>query len=218
MSRKKWIERVLEIVERMPNCCPDLRVASAYAERGYDDPESGYIVLANWNQHANGEIKADQTMPRVEKLLEYFGAEIEWSDEWHICDCGKCVRTSPDCHSWRPSYWLTDSEIICHECVVSDPTDYLEYLSGNPSAALTLEIDLNEHDYFKHIVDCETGWHSGQTDDPKKIAKSLYDIGVENFIFEIEENTQFYATWCVWVHKDELRRIKSYERKQRLAA
>lgn len=218
-NRSKWIARIIEISQSLPNICPDLCVASGYSEPGYETPESGFIVLANWNPvRFDSKDKSDNTMPRLEKVLEYFGAEIEWRDEWHICDCGKCVRTSPDSHGWKPSYWLTDSDIICHECVKDDPSEYLEYLQGNPSAALTIEIDLSEHDYTKHILGCKTGWHHGQKDDSKKIAKSLYDMGVENFIFEIDETTQFYTVWSVWIHKDELRRVKSYERKQRLAA
>jgi hypothetical protein len=218
-NRRKWIAKIIEISEGLPNVCPDLRVAYGYAEPGYDAPSSGIVVLADWNSRKfDSKVKADNTMPRLAKLLEYFGASLEWIDEWFVCDCGKCMRTSADSHGWKASYWFTGSNIVCAECVLSDPSDYLEYLQGNAEDALTLDIDLSDHDYVKFRANCETGWHYGQNDSPKEIAKSLQTMGIENFIFEIDEAQQFTVIWSVWIRIDELRRLKSYERKQRIAA
>jgi hypothetical protein len=218
-NRSKWIAKIIEISHGLPNVCPDLRVAYGYAESGYDTPNSGIIVLANWSSHKyNSKDKADNTMPRLAKLLEYFGASLEWIDEWFVCNCGKCVRVLPNSYDWKSSSWISDGEVICRECVLENPDDYLGYLQGNERAALTLDIDLAAYGYMKHKAGCKTGFHYGQNDSPVEIAKSLRSMGVENFIFEIDEAQQFTVVWSVWIHKDELRRVKSYERKQRLAA
>jgi hypothetical protein len=77
-ARNKWINKVLTIAQTMPHVCPDLSVAhNGYAEPGYETLESGVVVLANWNEHARGEAKAERTMPRLVNILEHFGAEIE---------------------------------------------------------------------------------------------------------------------------------------------
>jgi hypothetical protein len=41
--------------------------------------------------------------------------------------------------------------------------------------------------------------------DPKKIAKKLKEMGVERFIFVIDEVSQFYIDFAVWVHEDEVK-------------
>lgn len=219
-DRSRWIHKILEIAECMPHVCPDMQTASAYAEPGYSDPESGVIVFANWNKHGGYRLvdgqypkpdKADMTMPRLQALLEHFGAEIEWVDEWHVCECGKAVRTSADSYSWRPSYWMGDGFIKCAECVQADPTAYLEWLEGNEDAAVTLDVDLSEHGYVKLGDAYATGWHPGQTDNPSKVAEALREIDCERFIFEITENQQFSTHWAVWLPLDELKRYKSYK-------
>ena len=84
--------------------------ASEYAEPGYTNPAKG-ILFADWN-----------LFPRdIDRLLEFYGYEIGWSDEWSTCDnCGRAVRTSADCYSWSPSYTCQDGEITCTDCLVGD--------------------------------------------------------------------------------------------------
>lgn len=217
--RAKWISRILAIGQTMPHYWPDTDIATGYSEPGYSEPESGIVVLSNWNAHGyNSDEKSDQTMPRLSALLEYFGASIEWSDEWYTCSCGKCVRTTADSHDWTPSYWMYEGEIECCECVENDPSGYIEHLEGNEESALTMGfIDLSDHDYHRVNQDYETGWHYGQNDSPEKIAESLRDIGIERFIFEINESSMFYVTWSVWIHRDEFRIWKSSQRIKRAA-
>lgn len=87
----------------------NLEWASDYAEPGYKTPEKG-IVFADWN-----------VFPTVVcSILERYGYEIEWSDEWSICgDCGKAVRTQPDGYCWKP-YWnqelISNGEFCCLDC------------------------------------------------------------------------------------------------------
>jgi hypothetical protein len=113
----------LTIGQTMPSFWPDTATAQGYAEPGYSDSETGLVVLSNWNERGRSDnpSKADKTMPRLSALLEYFGAAIEWSDEWYTCSCGKCVRTTADSHDWTPSYWMYEGEIECCECVENDP-------------------------------------------------------------------------------------------------
>jgi hypothetical protein len=210
--RAGWISKILVIAQTMNNMCPDMQVArNGYAEPGYEALEGAPVILANWNCHARGEAKSDLTMPRLVDIFEHFGAEIEWCDEWAICECGKCVRTSPDSHGWKRYFWLNESagEIICGDCVKESPEDYIDYLEGNENAALTLDIDLTEYSYEKQTSSYITGWHEWQDDNPRDAAKKLRDLGVNNFIFQIDDTEQFSVTWSVWVHEDETHRLEA---------
>lgn len=90
---------------------------SGYAEPGYDDPDSGLIATGNWNPTWRGLEPDDQTMPRVARLLEKLGIELEWCDEWTFCTkCHKLVRTEANSYDWTPSYYELDGEIVCEEC------------------------------------------------------------------------------------------------------
>lgn len=217
MSRTGWIAKLLAIAETMPNVCPDMYAAQGYAEPGYSDPDTGIVVLANWNEahhdRSRKATKEELSMPRLQALLEHFGAAIEWSDEWYVCSCGKCVRAKPDSYGWTPSYWMYDGEIECAECVEKDPSGYLEFLTGNADAALTMDVNLREYGYKGVRVTYETGWHAGQTDDPHAVAASLEDLGVTKYIFQIDENRQFDTSWSVWVHKTEFHLVKNYKKK-----
>src|SRR5262249_11080147 len=99
--------------------------AAEYAEPGYDQPEKG-ILFANWNYFPRG----------VDSILERYGYQIEWSDEWSTCgDCGKAFRTQPDSYGWQPSYfWASDCEMLCKDCI--DMESYLESLEDKPRKAL----------------------------------------------------------------------------------
>jgi hypothetical protein len=103
-AMKKW-EAVRRLAERYSRDIQD--VAGEYAEPGYTNPETA-IVTANWNH-----IPA-----KVAKAFELLGCEIEWSDEWTTCqECGRMVRTEPDCWHWKPSYVIrNECELLCLEC------------------------------------------------------------------------------------------------------
>lgn len=167
----------------------NMGVAEAYAERGYTDPKRG-ILFANWNHFP----------PKVTDLLERMGYAIEWSDEWSTCDdCGKAVRTSPDSYGWRASFYLANEcEIICHECVTSDPDVYVEAHLNNTSKALTIDVDLAALGFERINADhFENGLHPGQNDDPKTIAKNVpagYD-----FVFAIPSVGQFDINFDLWI-------------------
>lgn len=110
--------------------------ATGYAELGY--PEEQLVAFANWNT------QGDDDAPELWlKLLESFGFECQWSDEWTTCgDCGLAIRTQPDSMWWEPSYRLvSDCEIVCLKCyndnhvVVEEEEEEVE---ENDSEGLTI--------------------------------------------------------------------------------
>ena len=212
-NARKRVQRVADICEASRGHMGYVQFHHAgYGEPGYDDPEIGIIATGNWNNddeydREKRERVVTSTLPkRVAELLEKLGVSIEWEDEWSECsDCGKLVRTSADSYSWQPSYVCGDGELLCHDCVEEDPEEHLKSLEGNPSVCNTLEnIDPTEHGYVAFNEDSyESGWHPGQTDDPKTVAKELRERGVSRFVFQLDENSQFYSRWSVFVHEDE---------------
>jgi len=97
------IEKLLDYAERFGHYT---QLVDGCCEPGYDDKP---VVLGNWNSETrwDGEkrITVNNVMPRIAKLLEKLGYEVEWEDEWTTCeDCGKATRSQPDSYSWQPSY------------------------------------------------------------------------------------------------------------------
>jgi hypothetical protein len=200
-SRVEWL---IAIAERMHY---DIRLADGCVEPGYDDKP---VAMADWNSktkynHETREHKIiDDTMTRLSKLFEKLGYSIEWEDEWEVCEnCGKTFRTQPDSYSWKPSYWMADCFCLCHECVKKDPADYIESFVGVETNAITLDIDLSEHGFHLHKGGLESGWHEGQDDNPKTIAKGLRSSGIEDFVFVLDSNGQFDIGFSVWVRDEE---------------
>ena len=202
MSR---LELLIAIAERMGY---DISFASGCVEPGYGDKP---IVLGNWNdrteynQKTNERKVVHKTMPRLAKLFEKLGYEVEWEDEWGVCvECGKAFRTQPNSYSWKSYYWQSECECVCGDCVKRDPTDYLEWLNGHSNRALTFDIDLSEHGYEKYNHDnYETGFHPGQNSNPKAVAKELRDKGITDYIFVIDSVGQFNCDWDCWLKKAE---------------
>jgi hypothetical protein len=220
------MNRVNSLIERMSenqkyriahSRIQDIRLCSSYAEPGYDDPDSGCIAFGNWNSITrwNRETKTsetiDETMPKLAKLLERMGVELEWIDEWaECCDCGRAVRTEPDSYSWIRSYVDTDDGTCCEECTAKHATYYLESIEGNDSAALTLEsINPTEHDYVLLESGFENGCHSGQDSDPGTIGRSLREMGITRYFFKLDSVRQFDVSFSVYVHTSEFESIDS---------
>ena len=184
-----------------------------YAEPGYD---GDLVAVGNWNNVDRYDsvekkrVEVSNFPERVGKILEKLGFETEWSDEWTSChDCGKLVRTSPDSYSWTPSYAIVNEcELLCHECIADDPTSYLEDHEDNPNTAITIDdIDPADYGYTKINEDrYEAGWRSGQTDDPKEIAKALAEEGWTRIIFKITGQGQFDTKFDVYGIMKEWRR------------
>ncbi|MCK9571432.1 hypothetical protein M0R72_20960 [Candidatus Pacearchaeota archaeon] len=197
------VEKLLDYAERFGHY---IQLVDGCCEPGYDDKP---VVLGNWNSETrwDGEkhITVNNIMPRIAKLLEKLGYEIEWEDEWSVCeDCGKAIRAEPDSYSWQPSYaTIGDCIIICHDCIKSNPVDYLEELSGNPEKCLTFDIPLDEYGYVMYDCGYEVGWYQGQNANPKKIVKELRAKGITDFIFVMDDVNQFDCEFSVWVKQPE---------------
>jgi hypothetical protein len=82
----------------------------------------------------------------------------------------------------------------------------LEEYEGECRKALSpdLGIDPTEHGYKLVLDDLENGFHYGMDADPKVIAKEMENLGVSRFLFAIKSNSQFYTTFQLYVHEDEL--------------
>jgi|SRR5215469_1199077 len=218
----KLVFNIIEKLQNHPNhqisnWANEVQWHEDYAEPGYSCGKHG-VVTGNWNNideydPATKTRRDISDIPeRLSRVLEKLGVEIEWSDEWTSCSgCYKIVRTSGDSYSWQPSYVYGDGEIYCHDCISDDPDSHLESLEDNPDTCNTIEdIDPADYGYVKVNEDSyETGWHPGQTDSPHQIAKDLRAKKVYRFLFNLDENSQFYSRWSVYVHKDEIDLLKS---------
>jgi hypothetical protein len=164
------------------------------------------LTWPKWQRGRNVEIGTDTTAPRLAKIFEKQGYEIEWSDEWSVCpDCNKAFRTSGDSYHWQPHFaTIDDCECICGDCIKSDPKEYLESLADDWCKCETLGIDLSQWGYVEHQVDQETGFHPGQTADPEKLLEAYRESGgMGRVIFQLDSTGQFDAEWSMWVERSE---------------
>lgn len=196
LKRKPHCDSNPDYVRRANEAIENLEWSKEYAEPGYTNPDKA-ILFANWNIFSN-----DAT-----NLLEKYGYDIQWSDEWSTCgDCGKAVRTSPDSYGWQPSYVImNDCEIVCIECLKDDPTDYLQSIEDNPKQALNLRgIDPSQHGYELIKGEFESGMHQGQNDKPEKIFAELVQAGHKRILFSVDTVGQFDMQFSVWKHIQEV--------------
>jgi hypothetical protein len=184
------------------NRIEDIQWSHDYAVgQGYSLDGKKGIVFSNWNnvQHRVPEPKywedTNDVMKRLFDILERAGYECEWSDEWTTCnDCGKALRTSYD---WQPAYHCDDNGILCNECL--DPETVLESLEDNPKTANNNpHIDPAEYGYELIEDKFESGFHLGQTDDPKKIFARLQEKGYSRILFNIDRVQQFDTRFSVY--------------------
>lgn len=197
------------------NSINEISIYDDYCEPGYSlGSDKKFIALGNWNRTSVYDhkqktiIEIDRIMPDLcEELEEKCSCEIEWIDEWEMCpDCGKIYRISPNSYGWKPYYHtFKDDGSLCGDCIKETPHEYLEELIGNHRKCLTFDIDLEEEGYIKFTdKEFENGLHPGQNDSPKNVSKTLKKNGIDNFIFELDEVSQFYVTFTVWIHEDEI--------------
>ena len=181
---------------------------------GSGDPDV-LVVVANWNEEDTWDAETrtrtvvDSSLRDIGNLLQAAGlnVELDWSDTVTRCgDCGKAISTNPTSYGWTPPYAVVDSDILCRSCIQGNPSDYLSSLEVEADRALmpSLEINLSDHGYLKIDADYETGFHPGQNDSPKEVAKKLKALGLSKYIFEITDSGQFDISWTVWISRDEL--------------
>lgn len=183
--------------------------SEGYAEPGYTDPECGVIALGNWNRvtkYVDGKFETiDNTPARLGELFEKMGIELEWADEWVECDeCSKLIRSSPNSYGWQFNGWIGECHIMCADCVLKDPEDYLNELEGDSSKAITMDLDPEKHGYTLLEDKFENGWYGGQSANPTVIAKSLEQLGIYRYLFKVDDVGQFDMQFSVYVHDSEL--------------
>jgi hypothetical protein len=155
-----------------------------------DAGEKG-VLIANWNYFSR----------EAGRLLEQYGYELLWSDTTSTCDeCGIAIETQPGFYGDTPSYVIGDCEIICANCLKDNPESYLESLEDDPNRALNVRgVKLAEHGYIKLEDGFESGFHPGQTDNPRKIYDRLKDK-YRHIVFAVDSAGQFSIEFSVW-HK-----------------
>jgi hypothetical protein len=214
----KLVFSLLEAWERIPqqNASEADRRKSSFANEiqwfgeyadGSDAPKG--IVAADWNDadYYDPETKTRVTYPerlqsRLGRVFEKLGVEIEWSDMISSCGgCGKCIRTEPDSYGWRPDFIVTDGDILCSECAEDDAETLLEEAEGGTWNNET--IDPAQHGYVALPEEYETGWHPGQTDDPRKVLRALEAKGITRALVVIKDVGQFDSKWIIMVHESE---------------
>lgn len=161
-----------------------------YGEPGYSDPERG-IIFCNWNPIPK----------RIYAYLEEAGYSLEWSDEWTIDYANnKAYRHSPDSYGWIQQFVYTeDGELLTPDDSIDEWLEEFQMTDkAHPHRALPdwiTEEDLTERGYSKIGDDYESGFHPGQTDDPRKIAERAFESGARSVVFRVKENSQFYVVF-----------------------
>jgi hypothetical protein len=183
--------------------------AREYAEPGYGRNVSAElgILFGNWNDRdrwnpeTNLRDITDRRPSRFSAIAEHIGYELEWSDEWSTCDdCGKAVRTSPDCYAWQPYYRIVDDcSIVCNDCI--DWAAELESAQDNPDTAVPTDCNPAEYGYIRlsEPRQYEHGFHPGQTDNPAAILKAIHATGKSGVIFRIADKGQFDVHFETWI-------------------
>ena len=167
------------------------QVYDSYAEPGYDEPESG-IITGDWN-NASREL--------VEELEE-LGFDLAWLDEWVCCDgCYKLFRTSPNSYGWLMYGAIFDGFALCGDCILEDPSEYIESRMNKTRTAVMPFVDLESLGWERHNGQYEYGLHPGQNDEPGRIAATLpSDV---DFVFQIDMTGQFDTAFSLWTRPKE---------------
>lgn len=112
---------------------------------------------------------------KIEKLCKRLFDSVDWSENWCRCDhCGVMVNSMPGYYGDQLDYKiLNDCEIICRDCLKDNPEWLIDdYMNSREKAvpswfkSFAIEAGFNE----LYPYDFESGFHYGQTDDPKKVA------------------------------------------------
>ena len=191
-------------------------VAYEYGEPGYGGiarPER-LVVLGNYWCRCGTPAELhtyDSHHPLAWQALEDSGIAFEWSDEWMVdYDSGKAYRTKADSYSWQPSVvrdweyddWLTPDTPIA---------EWIEWAANDPERCLLSNLhgpgDLYDQGFREwkgadhYGRGYESGWHPGQTDDPKQVlaeVKMYFEPHHVDVVFCITENSQFYTRWAAF--------------------
>lgn len=208
---------VSAVVERMQDHGADY--CDEYGEPGYR-ADAGVILGYYWCHCEHGPEGTDDTgrgklhaldyhYPRLFAALEDQGWELEWSDEWIVDhNASKCYRTQANSYSWQSSILWTDGEFLTPD----DGIDaWVDEVVDNPDRCLSSHVwsvgDLRGAGFVPWPDDDETyesGWHPGQTDDPRDITARIREErgeGVE-IVFYLNGVGQFDIRFTAWIRED----------------
>lgn len=172
----------------------EIYCSNIYCEPGYST-QHNWVVVGDFNpsDSSNGG-----GFERACDMLERICA-LEWFDEWATCDeCGKLVRTSPDSYHYTPFYHITESAIVCLDCL--DHAEYLEEILNNPLSACMPGVDPEQHGFTLYVGGFESGFY-GTMDDPKKIAEKI-PAGLD-YVFKLDSSSQFAIQFSVYVRDNQ---------------
>lgn len=171
----------------------DFFICDKCADYPHDIPDAG-ILIGNWNNVSD----------RLQDYLDQAGFDLFYDDEYIIdYNDSTCYRICADSYDWKPLYILNDwtnGEIIPIKDIEQDPDladEYIiDYLMNNDRAVSKADIEKDlDRLGFKSIEDqFESGFHYGQTDDPRKILKHYNDLGYD-LVFSGYDSSQFYITF-----------------------
>lgn len=198
LEEKLWLIEDDEKTEKLlQELCDDgAEYCGQYGEQGYTNPKK-FIILHNWN---NVEQK-------IQDYFEAIGCELEWNDEWIIDhENDKAYRTSANGYDWQSQIAHTESgELLTPDSSIEDWIDFCKVEQGdnvtNCLRYFTSDSDIESLGYIKYNENSfESGWHAGQTDDPQKIAKQIFDNveNCESVVFKLDENSQFYSKFSAF--------------------
>jgi len=192
-------------------------------ERGEIDYYNGYapgsgdpdviVVTADWNEDTEYDPETrerrviDDSLHRLGDLLGNIpGVVIDWSDGVSMCGgCNRAIETQPTSYGWTPPYFITDGDILCTGCIQDDPQPLLDELQGTTGTlSPALNINLGAHGYTQIPSEFQSGFHPGQNDSPQAVANLLGQLGLEHYIFAVDDVGQFDSSWSVWVEDQEL--------------
>lgn len=170
-------------------------IVEGYGEPGYTLSKGKLgVALGDWNDVEKA------VLDEINKVYD-----IEWGDEWTVCENRKAWRIEADSYGWLPSIVrLEDGTLITRDDIqnLSAREQYIEeYLLNNHRHAdiFGLDITLKSLGFEKLAKEYATGLHRGDDDSPEKVYKSLrarYDV-----VFQVEAKDQFTVGWAVWVRE-----------------
>jgi hypothetical protein len=171
----------------------------------FTDQSGRYYDTANFRRDSVDRCKKDiatkTAIARIGELAEKAGIDTEWSDTHTGCyDCNRLIQTEPDCYSWTPQFKVGDGWILCKDCLLEDPEQYLtDCLLNNSDNADTFDVDLSAIG-FVELSDGESGFHPGQTDNPRTMVESV-PKGFD-YVFQIDNTGQFDTRFSLWIRPD----------------
>lgn len=119
------------------NTLEGIEWAEGYANEG-ETPDLG-VYKGNWNglDTYNTALRVREDLPggrwpeHLGRRLERAGAEVEWCDEWSLCDqCNRFVRTEPDGWDYRPEFHVGHGAITCLSCLMDSVRGEDDVLEG----------------------------------------------------------------------------------------